>query len=342
MMDFGTLIASTAPELTNIIGKFMNVLYEGIGNFGWTVVVFTLILKIALSPLDLWQKFAQRKQSLSMSRIQPQMAKIQKQYAARPDILKQKQAELYKKEKLGAGSMLGSCLPMIVTMVVFFVVFSGFTAMVKYQNELMVHTILTGYDQLVIEFGTAGAIPAERIAALYTPESWLWVKNIFMSDTWGNVIPTIDQFLGTGLGSIGAAVPEGINIPDWYNTLLGPAADGLNKESFWNASKWNGYFVLPVLSIGLSIVSAKAMQATSSMAKTGTEEQQKKQKNTQKMMLFIMPLIMGVFSMFYSAAFCIYMIVNSLISTIYAITFNLITKAKDKAREAKELATTYI
>lgn len=340
MIDFVSMISGAVPELTNIIGKFMNILYEAIGNFGWTVVVFTILLKLVLSPLDIWQKFAQRKQSLAMSRIQPYMAKLQKQYATRPDILKQKQAELYKKEKIGAGSMLASCLPMIVTMVVFLVVFTGFSSMVRYQNEMMVYNIIEGYNAMVND-PTITTITPEMIAALYKPESWLWVKNVFMPDTWSTVIPTIDQYLGSGLGAINAAPPD-VNMANWYTTLLGPAASVHNKQSFWNISNWNGYFILPVLSISLSIVSAKAMQASSSaMASTGTEEQQKKQKNTQKIMLFIMPIIMGVFSMFYSAAFCIYMIINSLISTTFAVTFNIITKSKDKKRAEQELSTSY-
>ena len=41
-----TLIASTVDqvEMTNLVGKLLLLLREGVGNFGWTVVVFTIIL----------------------------------------------------------------------------------------------------------------------------------------------------------------------------------------------------------------------------------------------------------------------------------------------------------
>ena len=58
-----------------------------------------------------------------MARLQPKLAKLQKQYANQPQLLRQKQAELQKEEKLHP---LASCLPLIVTMVIFFVVFAGF------------------------------------------------------------------------------------------------------------------------------------------------------------------------------------------------------------------------
>ena len=63
---------------------------SGIGNFGWTVVVFTLLLRLFLMPFDIWQKISMRKQKAKMDILRPQMEKLQKQYANRPDILRQK------------------------------------------------------------------------------------------------------------------------------------------------------------------------------------------------------------------------------------------------------------
>ena len=39
---------------------------SGIGNFGWTVVVFSIVLRVVLLPLDIWQKFSMRKQKEKM------------------------------------------------------------------------------------------------------------------------------------------------------------------------------------------------------------------------------------------------------------------------------------
>ena len=65
MVDLNILTAN-APELTNLIGKFIYIMYNAIGNFGWTVVVFTIILKVILSPLDFWQKHVTRKNNNSV------------------------------------------------------------------------------------------------------------------------------------------------------------------------------------------------------------------------------------------------------------------------------------
>ena len=106
MAFMNTLLSA---EMTNLVGKFLLVLYNAIGDFGWTVVVFTVLLKTVVLPLEIWQKISMRKQSKAMERIRPQLEKLQKQYANHPDILRQKQAELQKKEKI---HIFASCLPM--------------------------------------------------------------------------------------------------------------------------------------------------------------------------------------------------------------------------------------
>ena len=325
MMDFISLL-SAMPEHTNFIAKFIEILNNGIGNFGVTVIVFTLIFKIALLPLDMWQKFSMRKQSKNMERLRPQLEKLEKQYANKPDILKQKQAELQKGQM---GSMFGSCLPMIVTMVVFFVVLGGFNDFIRVQNEQIVYKIALEYNA-AISSGTP--LTAEYIASLYQPESFLWIKNIYMPDTWSAVIPTMEQYVGSGMGALNATRPDIANIPNWYETLIGPAANAWNKTGFFNMAKWNGYLILPILSIITSILSAKLLGASQANTAVGTKEQQKSAQKTQKFMNYLMPIMFGVFSLFYSSAFALYIFISSLFSTLFNLIFNLVSKNIDKKK----------
>ena len=325
MMDFISLL-SAMPEHTNFIAKFIEILNNGIGNFGVTVIVFTLIFKIALLPLDMWQKFSMRKQSKNMERLRPQLEKLEKQYANKPDILKQKQAELQKGQM---GSMFGSCLPMIVTMVVFFVVLGGFNDYIRVENEKIVYTIAEAYNTALAN-GTS--LSPEQIAGMYHIEKFLWISNIYMPDTWSAVIPTMEQYVGSGMGALNATRPDIANIANWYETLIGPAANLHNKANFWNIAKWNGYLILPILSIITSILSAKLLGASQANTAVGTKEQQKTQQKTQKFMNYIMPIMFGVFSLFYSSAFALYIFISSLFSTIFNLIFNLIVKSKDKKR----------
>ena len=58
-----------SAELGNVIAKLLDLLYQNIGNFGWTVVVFTILLKLILSPLDVWQRLSSRKQQKKMEAL---------------------------------------------------------------------------------------------------------------------------------------------------------------------------------------------------------------------------------------------------------------------------------
>ena len=326
-MAFMTLIASTVDqvEMTNLVGKLLLLLREGVGNFGWTVVVFTIILRFALLPLDIWQKFSMRKQQKKMAALQPKLAKIQKQYANNPEMLRQKQYEL---QRSSGVNMLASCLPMIVTMVVFFVVFAGFRALVVYDNQLIVARLNDAYNEMVAAGASAEEINA-HLAAMSQPEGWLWIKNVHMSDIGTNVIPSYENFISSGWGGINATLPNGLSAS--YETLVGPAMEIYNKQSFWDVARWNGYFVLPILAIATSFLSTmllQKMQPQTNMAVD--EEQQKAQQKSMKMMNYIMPLMLGVFAIMYSAAFAIYYVVSNILSTLTSVIFNLIIKKVDE------------
>lgn len=105
-----------------VMGKLVKWMHGWVGNYGWTVVVFTVFLKILMLPLDIWQRYASRKSSLKMQQMQPIMESIDKKYGANTTRANEEKQKLYKKQGF---SMLSTCLPMIVSMVIFFVMFAG-------------------------------------------------------------------------------------------------------------------------------------------------------------------------------------------------------------------------
>jgi YidC/Oxa1 family membrane protein insertase len=95
-------------------------LYEhGISNWGWDIIVITVIFNIALLP----QRLMMMKQSVKMARIQPKVDAIKRKYASlkindpkRADMNTEMMA-LYKTENV---NMYGSCLPLLLQMPLFF------------------------------------------------------------------------------------------------------------------------------------------------------------------------------------------------------------------------------
>ena len=93
----------------NFISAFLkdilDFIFNLVGNYGWSVIIFTLLIRIVLLPLDIKSKKSMKR----MNDIQPQMLALQKKYAKDQEKLNQKVSELYKKEKINP---LSGCLPM--------------------------------------------------------------------------------------------------------------------------------------------------------------------------------------------------------------------------------------
>ena len=94
-----------------------------IPNYGWTIVVITILLKLVLTPLDVWQRIISKKNTEKMAVLQPQIEKLNKRYANDKEKLNQKTMELYKKENY---NVMGFCLPMLINMVLTLVIFITF------------------------------------------------------------------------------------------------------------------------------------------------------------------------------------------------------------------------
>lgn len=341
MAIINTLLANT-PTLEHWIGKLIYLLFGAIGNFGWTVVLFTIILKVVTSPLDIWQRGVTRKNNKAMKRMKPQLEKLQKQCGNDRALYSQKQMQLYKKE---GYSMLGACLPTIITLLMFFIVFAGFNAAVRYHNELVIFDLSNEYNTLVANPENSDEEINQRLNELYKErmESWLWIKNIFMPDSYADVVPSLKVYTGSGLGNLNARLPDNLNIAGGYDSLVAPVAKEFNKANFWDIKKWNGLFILPLLSIALNFLSAKLMKgSTPEMPTVGQDDEKaRSQAASMKMMQYTMPIMIGIFSLFYSSAFTIYLFFSSLISVLFQLTYNFITKKIDEKEESETLLKSY-
>ncbi len=148
----GTLgygVAPIADVNLNWIGQLIRILIEGIGIVGVGIIVFTLILKTIVLPLDIYSRINGKKQALIMDRMRPQMEKLQKQYANDKTMYNQKVMELQKKS---GYSMFGACLPMIVSLVIFIIVFNAFSTYSQYANLQQYNDMVGKYNDVVLTY----------------------------------------------------------------------------------------------------------------------------------------------------------------------------------------------
>ncbi len=122
------LLKSINPELTDVVEygfftfiarpmfKALLTLYHFVGNWGWAIVLLTIIIRIILFPLTL-------KGMLSMQKLKdlaPKIKELQQKYKGDPQKLNAHMMQLYKKH--GANPM-GGCLPMLLQIPVFFAMY---------------------------------------------------------------------------------------------------------------------------------------------------------------------------------------------------------------------------
>ena len=108
--------------LAIILGPLVKLLYTFIGNYAGTMIVATILIKLAMFPLSLHQQ----KSTAKMSVFQPLMNEIQQKY--KNDSHQKQQEELLKLQQEHGFNPMAGCLPMILTMFVLF----GFLGVVYY------------------------------------------------------------------------------------------------------------------------------------------------------------------------------------------------------------------
>lgn len=104
---FGTLLRSIYGFISQIGAE-----PDAISYYAIAIIITTLLFRFALLPLNLFQT----KNQLKMAKIQPEMKKIQKKYEKDPQLLAQKQSQLYKEAQFNP---LSGCLPMLIQFPVF-------------------------------------------------------------------------------------------------------------------------------------------------------------------------------------------------------------------------------
>ena len=381
-------INSYSEEDLGVMGKLVRLMHEdwlGKGNYGWTVVVFTVFLKIVTSPLNFWQQYAARKSAIKMQKMQPVIEGIDKRYGANTQRANEEKQKLYKKQGF---SMLSSCLPMLITMVVFIVMFRGLTNYSTYSSIQNFKELSNTYyqvysEQILLEDADGNfvngdlakafndryndvyktskeelkededfAILKARIQGMSeansfnqkngnnyndvlanandvavkavqdkfaeNQESWLWIQNVWQPDTWASIM---QPYKGNALAGNGFSVSVNLDkYPDdtkgeYTYTIIRNAV--LETGGHGKNGTWNGFMILPFMSIGLSFLSVFVTQRMEKKNRKGEAVQQNAQQAaTNKMMMIMMPLMMAYFGFIYTGAFAIYRVINYTLSML--------------------------
>jgi YidC/Oxa1 family membrane protein insertase len=117
VVDYGWLTVFAAPLfwLLRVFHDGTNVLgfqFPGTGNWGWAIVLLTILVKLVFFPLSA----ASYRSMAKMKLVTPRLTKLREQYGDDRAKLNQAMMEMYKQEKINP---LGGCLPIVVQIPVF-------------------------------------------------------------------------------------------------------------------------------------------------------------------------------------------------------------------------------
>ena len=95
------------------LGYVMEWIYKLLPNYGWDIILFTLLINIVKIPLQL----SQQKSTAKMSAFQPMLQEIQTKYKDKPE--KQQEEMLKLQQEFGYNPTAG-CIPMLLNFLVMF------------------------------------------------------------------------------------------------------------------------------------------------------------------------------------------------------------------------------
>ena len=106
-VDYGMLWFLAQP-----LFALLNFIYSLVGNWGWSIILLTVIVKGIFYPLNATSFRSMAK----MRKLSPKLAQMKEEFGEDRQKLSQAMMELYKKEKVNP---MGGCLPILVQMPVF-------------------------------------------------------------------------------------------------------------------------------------------------------------------------------------------------------------------------------
>ena len=280
--------------------------YDFSQNYGIALILFALVIKLVLFPFNLKGK----KSMIQMNLLSSKMQQLQKQYGKDRERYNLEIQKLYEKEKVNPMSgCLWSFIPIIFLMVLYGIIREPLTYLMNVPAD-MINTVaeITGvansgtYPQIAMLKAIADPAVLEQVkAALGDAGAGLFSMNV--------------EFLGINLA----------NIP---------------QLNFWSAEGglvWGniGLFLLPLVSVGTSLLSMYVSMKTNQMNRGG--EQNDQMAKTNRTMMIFMPIMSLWIGFTVPAGLSIYWIAQYIFSIFQELICGRLLK-KDYERARAEAA----
>ena len=271
------ILAFQLSDLVTVpFGWLLGVLYDLTSNYGVSMILFALIVNLVLTPINAKSK----KSMMKMSRMQPRIQEIQRKYAN--DQKKQNEAMQKLQQEEGMGMGMGGCLWSFVPLLILFPLFTVIREPITY--------IL----------GESAEVTAEIIRVVKELSPSLFSSNNYYDQVVAaSAIKEFAPQLQAAIPGINPETLEGINFSFLGGINLGAIPQFNIFASTW-AWDWAhiGAFLIPIVSAGSQVLQMMITQKSNDSVITNEKGIQDKETaansqtaQTNKMMLWMMPLM---------------------------------------------------
>ena len=309
------LAFSLSDIVTVPFGFILKLLYDLTTNYGVAIILFSILVKLVLLPMNAKGK----KSTMKMSRLTPDIERIKKKYPDDTNKQQQLTQELYKKEGV---STCGGCIWSFIPLLILFPLYTVIRQPIEYMlgetaenAQVIVDTIKTAAPEL---FGK-NEFYAQMIAARHIPEFIEQIKAVLPEISESTLAGVNFNFIGVDLG-----------LQPSFNVFA------------WEAYDWPniGLFLIPLLSAGsqvLSMLISNKMNDSVVTNEKGIQDKETAKKSQQnqpaKTMMWMMPIMSLWIGFTVPCALSVYWLVSGVLGTI---TDMIMTKHYRKIYDAED------
>ena len=348
-------------SLVGFLASIIDMFFRLTGNFGVAVILFTILVKGLLLPLDIKSK----KSTAKIQEIQPQINLINEKYANDPEKKSKKMQEVYAANHINP---LGGCLPMLLTMPVIIIIFAALRRIAADHMYLYLETLIINnnagmreiIDNIIVAvqgseefakitfrdilpqiFNNSGELTAavEKLPEVIGAESWAALQTAIKGVSYQQAQATAQEMGYSFLWIKNIWAPDSP-----LKSILGTSFAikdlfGENAGQYW--SLCNGFFVLPIISTVSQFYHTHLMEKKNKKAQDEAAAKMKKKpsdnaqdpQNTMKVMNKIFPLMSLYFCATYNGAFAVYWTISNFVSIGQMFITDYILTRKKSVKE---------
>ena len=273
-------------------GYLLDWLYTFTNNYGLSLILFSLIVKLVLLPMSVKSK----KSMLKMSRLSPQVKALEAKYGDDKQKYQLAVQQMYKEEGVSmGGGCLWSFIPLIILLPLYYVIREPITYMMH--NSRSVSEAIVAFLQASGENLGKNSYYAQLAAA-------------------GHIGDYMDELKAL-------AVTANANLQAMNFQFLGIDLSGIPSFRFWECEGWGeiGLFLIPVVSAGLQAASMWLSQKMNNQVATNADGEQdadaaKAANQTNATMMLMMPLMSLWIGFSMPAAISIYWIAQAVFGAV--------------------------